>query len=294
MAPLAKSQIYQTNQPKTGKSKMKILVDEKSKFVRVGLYVTANAEANEIILNTDECELTNAELLKICEANKVPHSKKTSKLDLLDAIEGHVGKSTLPTANDKPASLIVKEHIEAHFEKEGNVDDEEKIMFAIMQTKLVKFKELGKLFNQAMVDGGYRVSAKDRLATATAILNGTGFNPANFADVKAMCERLSAEIPATEYSQAYAVMRKWAAEQKVDLPKPEKGQAIAAGYKAKIFDHMVKNPFETKDEFTTYVIEGVEKDQKTADRYWQIFEVAQRVAKAAIAAHANLQTVSPE
>lgn len=261
---------------------MKILINDKLKMLRMGAYVLANADSGEFILDTAETDLTNGKLSEICETNKILFSKKATKADLLEAIEEGVEKLKLTIVNEKPASLVVKEIIEAHIEKHGSVDDEDKVMYEIMQTKKFKFKEIGKLFNQAMIDGGYRVSTKDRYETVKAILNGKGFNPADFAAVKAMIEHLVEEVPATEYSQAYAAMRKWAKEAKVDLPKPVKEAAIAGGLKGKIFAHMVKNPLQTQQEFTAFIVEDLEKDAKLADKYWQIFEIAQRVAKATI------------
>jgi hypothetical protein len=261
---------------------MKILINDKNKMLRFGLYVVAATTAGEFILDTDNCELSNPALFAICESNKIPVSKKAAKLDILEAIEEGIEKLNLPKADTKPPFVIVKEIVEKHMQDGGiDADEEDAVLLEIIQ-KGIKFKDAPKLFNQVMIEGGYRVSAKDRYESIKAILVKADFAPNNWSEVDAMITRVTKEVPDTEYSKAYSLIRKWNTEQKnADLPKPEK--AISGGFRGKVLNWMYKNPLATQAQFNAYIVEDLEKEQKVADKYWQIFEVGQKIAQATIA-----------
>lgn len=260
---------------------MLILINEKYKAIRTGEYVIANPDSKEFVLDTDLSESTPtlSVLSEIATANKVVFGKRQTKAELLDLIETHVSGMKLPTQNEKPDSLKVKEIVDAA--QEEGVEDEDAVLMQIIQAG-VSFKNALKLYKQAMIDGGYLVTTKDRTTQCRAILVKAGFEPNEWDEVNEMIERLVKEVPATETSQAYAQIRKYAKEFDIVLPKPEK-KVSAGGFKAKIYAYMVKKPLATRDQFFAWIVEDNEKEEKLAEKYWEVFELAQKVAKATIA-----------
>jgi len=265
---------------------MKILFSEKFKALRTGLYIVAAAAVGEFIIDTDlpvdSKEIPTGGILKsILDANKIAFSQKATKTELLEAIEAGVEKLKLPTQNEKPESMVVAEFVKEAYES-GEPVDEDELLMKIVTVGKVKFKNAGKLYKQAMIDGGYAVSNKDRKQAVHEILVAAEFSPNTWAEVRAMLDRLVAEVPATVESQAYSLIRAYAKEFDISLPKPEK-TLTAGGVKAKILDFMYKSPLSTKEDFYSFVTEALDKDEKMADKYWSIFEVGQKIAAATIA-----------
>lgn len=257
---------------------MKILVTALFKMVRFGEFVSADEAVGEFVVDTENSQLSKATLSEICTKNKIPFSKKATVGELLEAIEEAVPGLKIPEQNQEPDSVKVRRIVEEYLADEN--DDEDEILMAIVQSG-VKFKVAGKLYKQAMIDLGALVSNKDRWTSAKEIMVADGFEPKNWEEVDAMCNRLVKEIPATEYSKAYAQIRKYAKEFEIELPKPEK--KTGGGFKHKIYAWMVANPSAEKDAFYSYVTRKMEKEEKVADRYWEIFELAKKVAAAAAA-----------
>jgi len=260
---------------------MIILINKNFSMIRTGAYVTADEKAGEFIVDTDNCTLSNAVLFEVAQKNKVEISKKASKSEVLAALAGATGK--LPTMDEKPKSLVVAEIIQKWIDEGKDIDDEDGILYQIVTGGHgIKFKDAPKLFNQAMIDGGHRVSSKDRYESIKIILIREQFNPSEYSQVDKMCERLTKEVELTEYSQAYSAIRKYAKEFDITLPKPEK-KVSAGGLKAKIFAWMEKNPLADKNAFYSYIVEGLEKEEKLADKYYTYLEQGQKIAKATIA-----------
>jgi hypothetical protein len=253
---------------------MFILINKSFKAIRTGQFVVASAEAAEFIINTDSCELSNTVLAEVCAANKVVFSKKATKSELLELIEAGVEKLKLPVQNEKPDSLKVREIVDAALA--AGKDDEDEILMQIISSG-VKIKFAMKLYKQAMVEGGHLVSSRDRADGCRAILVEAGFKPKEWDDVQVMIDRLVEEVPATETSQAYAQIRKYAKEFDLTLPKPEKKMSTG-GFRAKIYAWCVANPLAEEKAFYSWIVEKQDKDEKLAAKYWPIFEFAKQVA----------------
>lgn len=267
---------------------MKILIDKNFKAKRTGEYVSANAEAEELIVDTEACELSNTVLIEIAGANKITVSKKATKAELLENIEEGVKKLKLPTQGKEPESVKVARIVKAAYEaaeESGTEVDEDELLMSIIESG-VKFKDAMKLHKQALLEGGFAVSNKDRTAECRKILIAADFQPKDWDDVQAMIDTLVDKVSATVESQAYAQIRKYAKEFSIALPKPEK-KVSAGGFKAKIYAYMVKKPLATKEEFFQWVVEENDKEEKLANKYWETFELAKKVAQATIKAQAD-------
>lgn len=261
---------------------MNILLNGQYKAIRVGQYVEANEESGEFILDTENCSLSKTVLVEICNKNKIQFSKKATQPDLVESIQEGVEGMDLPVSDTKPDSLKVREVVEALIEKGKDIEaDEDDFLMAIIDSG-VKFKYALKLFKQVCIDLGVAVTSKDRNELSRKILVGAGFEPNEYSEVSEMIDRIVKEVPATDSAQAYAQIRKYAKEMDIVLPKPDK-KAAAGGFSAKIYEFMVKNPLSTKNEFTAWVVEDNEKDEKLAEKYWKIFEIGQKIAAATIA-----------
>jgi hypothetical protein len=264
---------------------MRVLINEHFRIVRVGAYVEANAEAKEFILDTEASELSKSVLAETCDTNKFEYSKKATVAELLEAIEAGVeANKKIARMDKKPDSLVVKELVEEALEKgKGEIDNEDMLLMSIVQAG-VKFKDAGRLYKQTLIDLGALVSSKDRTTQCRNILVSAEFMPKVWADVDAMIETLVDKVNATEYSQAYAQVRKYAKEFGIKLPIPEK-KVSSGGFRAKIYAFMVSKPLATKEDFYQFIVEKHDKEEKLADKYWPIFELAKKVAEATIEAN---------
>lgn len=259
---------------------MLILINKSFKAIRTGAFVVASAEANEAIINTDSCDLSNTQLAEICTANKIAFSKKATKSELLELIEDGVAKLKLPVQSEKPDSMKVREIVDAAIA--SGKDNEDQILMEIINAG-IKIKFAMKLYKQAMIEGGHLVSSRDRAEGCREILVAAGFKPKEWDDVQNMIDILVDKVPATETSQAYSQIRKYAKEFDITLPKPEK-KITTGGFRAKIYAWCVKHPLADEKQFFSWIVEDQDKDEKLAAKYWPIFEFAKQVAEATVKA----------
>lgn len=248
---------------------MKYLINQNFKVIRKGDYVTASSSAQEFIFDTDNCDdLTVATLLEIASANKAKISKD-KKETVIEKLHQHLETLEIPIMSQKPESEIVKEIVAAGVEANKSDDD---MLIEIVQAG-IKFKAAGKLFAQAMQEGGYRITAKARKDKCREILVDEEFNPKSYDELQAMIERLTQEVDDTVTSQAYSCVKAYAREFEIELPKaPKKPKG---GIRAQAQNWMLNNPEATKDDLAEWIESEAKKDDpegKMLDRMWSLFE----------------------
>jgi hypothetical protein len=267
---------------------MKFLITSAFVALRSGQYVKADESAQEFILDTENCDLAVSTLLEIAAANNI-EAKKGKKDKVVETLEAGLLELEIPEMNSKPESDIVKEIVQNGVDNELS-DDE--MLIAIVLAK-IPFKKAGKLFNQAMIDGGFLISAKDRKAEIKEILVAAEFHPEEYSEVSSMLLRITEGVKADEEndveelkaiadtttSQAMKSIREFAKEFEFVLPKPEK--AVKGGFKAIVQNAVVKNPAMTKAEFLE-LCDSKKKDQERCLKtIWPTIVWAQNVVKSA-------------
>ena len=255
---------------------MKTLINGSFKAVRTGEFVEASVEAEEFIFDSETCDLPVATLLEIGSANGIKLAKEKKEL-VAENLNTHLKTLGLPTMNDKTDTQKVAEIVAAGVAAEKTDDD---MLIEIVQAG-IKFKAAGKLFNQAMTEGGYRITSKNRKEECRAILVDAEFAPESYEDLQAMIERLTKEVADTATSQAFAIIRSYAKEFELELPKPPK--KAAGGIRTKVFDWIVENPSATRADMSNFIsTQGDLTDERIetyAKSYASTLEVANKIAE---------------
>jgi len=107
----------------------------------------------------------------------------------------------------------------------------------------VSFGELRTVFNAVIKEKGLRMTAKERKAKASEILEGiTKIETAK--DVTCLVEKLSSELK-VDNGKALNTLKNWAKENEVALPKvrknPKQRKVGFGGHYAKILDYAFEN-----------------------------------------------------
>ena len=163
--------------------------------------------------------------------------------------------------------------------------DDDTMLIEIVQAG-IKFKAAGKLFNQAMTEGGYRITAKDRKEKGRAILVDAEFAPENYDELQAMIERISEEVDDTTASQASSICKNYAKEFEIELPKAPKKST--GGIKAEIMEFLFKSPNATHEELFDFIeskgpFKKVDRSEILAKRYSDMRTLVGRVFDSATA-----------
>ena len=158
---------------------------------------------------------------------------------------------------------IVTEGVES-----GKSDDD--IMRELLDAG-IHFRDVVGQFRAAMMAAGFILKPAERNAKLAELLKD--FAPESGPDVTDMIELMQAEIPRTTERQAMAAIRKYAAEQKIELPKVKK----IGGFKKKLFDWMVENPAASVDDLAEYV-KANNKPESVARRYGEVMTLARKMA----------------
>lgn len=144
--------------------------------------------------------------------------------------------------------------------KAGKSDDE--MAIALIQNGGFPFKKAGRLLRKVLENLGIRMTAKDRLAQASAILLQTDFAPKDWAEVLKVCEYLAEELDATDEKQALVAVKKFATEQSIELPTKPKGSGgggARTGFRSKFLVWVQANPSSTDAQFDAWVKEQGKK-----------------------------------
>jgi len=251
---------------------MKYLVNAELKAVRKGDFVEADENAGEFIFDSENNEHTKATLVGIAESNQIKISNKLRLMEYCELLFSELNKLKLPEQNNMTESAMIKEIV-----TEGvNADKEDNEILVALVNNGVSFKNAVKAFNTAMNELGFRISPKERLEKATAILDEVGFAPETFQDVQDAITGLCAKISSTNEKQALLVIRKYAKVNSIEMPKAVKDPNKAGGARGKVLNWMAANPSATIEEFTEFC-ESINKP-KMVKGYWPIFGVAKAMA----------------
>lgn len=246
---------------------MKFLINASFKAIRNGVFVTANIDAGEFVIDTEDDVKkipAVATLGEIASANKLSLNLKEKKSVVLENLVTGLTSLNLPEQNEMSESELVKGIVEAGVEA-GKTDDE---MLLEIVTQGVKFKAAGRLFNQCMEAGGYRLSGKKRTEQINEILEESEFAPENYEEYAAMIERLTSEVNDTSEVQARKAIKAFAKENEIELPKlPAKSKG---GIRSKIFDAVIANPAMTEGDLKE-MLAGLSKDEETADKHFRYY-----------------------
>lgn len=279
---------------------MKFLINPEFVALRKGLFVEADEESGEFVLDTEHVEYSKGTLEEIAAANEITISKSLNKGDYAEALAHGLNDLEIGEVNKMTDLQKAKEIVLAGFEADKT--DEEMIVEIIGSG--VKFKEAGKLFKQVCETEGLRISPKDRKAHISKILADAEFAPEKAEDVSAMVARIigteetddeeavNAEVANTSEKQALQAIRVWAKDNEVSLPKADKKEKAAAsthglgsGTRGRIIDWMLQNPDATEVD----LLEGIRKIRKdgteelvlkgSAERFYSYLKFARLINK---------------
>lgn len=256
---------------------MRTLINASFKALRTGTYVSASEEALEFIfdsINTEE--ITIATLLEIGTANGTT-IKRGTKAEVTAALVAHLITLELPTMNEVPDSVKVAEIVAAGV-KESKSDED--MVCEILQAG-IKLRVAAKLFAVAMLEGGYRVTNKQRKIDGRAMLVDVEFSPASYDEYTAMIEKMVKELSDTVTSQAHSIIRTYAKEFDLEMPKPPK--KVSGGIRGKIAAFLLGDPSKTVAELLAHLVEGghdAEKAQKIVNGNTWVVELVNKLNEA--------------
>ena len=143
--------------------------------------------------------------------------------------------------------------------KAGKSEDE--MAVTLIHNGGFPFKKAGRLLRRVLEDLGVRMSSKDRLAQASELLLKNDFAPADWSEVIKVCQYLSQELDATDEKQALVVVKKFAKNQKIELPTKPKRSSVATrvSFRNKFLAWLEANPVSTDAQFDSWVKEQGKK-----------------------------------
>ena len=255
---------------------MKTLINANFRALRTGEYVKADTDAGEFIFDSSlsgDDQLEKSTLTEIANKNKISVGKKDNKDTIVEKLESGIKELKLPEQNEKTETEVVHEIVQKGF-AEGKEDED--MVIEIIEAG-VKLKAAYRMFQNAAQELGLRITTKERKEKISEILLGDEFEPETYDDVNAMADRIVKEVPDTTTSQAISAIRRYCKDNELDFPKPAKKPR--GGFRARAFAWMVANPDASKVELGEWVAKQ-DKDEKTTDRLWTLFEFAKQVRAA--------------
>jgi len=239
---------------------MKYLLDK-------NLVVTSRGESleGEFVFDTDEKHKL-ADLKAVAVANGIEHDSKIKLADLAALITDVFSQLDLPEYLDKKAIVIAGV-------KAGKSDNE--IQLELIEAGVPVRDAVGE-FRTALMAAGMLLKPKERNAKLAELLDG--FSPESGDDVSAKLRELMDAVPRTTERQAMAAIRKYAKDNKFELPKVKR----VGGFKKKVFDWMLANPTATVSELGEFVAKKG-KPESVAKRYGEVMILAQKMAERIVA-----------
>lgn len=260
---------------------MKYLISKNFKVMRKGSHVEASATAGEWIYDTDLAKDVDAgKLQEIAKANKlkvVGKKKSEYTQSLNEALEN---MTNVPEQNKESQTNIVDKIVSEGFAA-GKSDDD--MLIAIIQAG-VSFQRAGKMFKETVERLGLRVGIKDVKEVAAKLLAEIDFSPKSYAEVREVADKIVAQCEGAQQGQALAAIKAYAKEKEITLPKKEKGQRGAIGFRGKFYDWVVANPTAGEDELVAFLKKEGKDETKLVKRFLPIIQLCQRFAKAQAAA----------
>lgn len=240
---------------------MKFLINKDFEAIRCGDFVRADSSNGEFIYDTDDSEaLTVSQLSEIADAQGFEiHQKK--KTEFQKELNKLLEELDLPTQDTPTETEKVEEIVKRGFENDKS-DDE---MLIEMVTSGVSFRRAGKLFKDTVERLGLRVSLKDVKEVANEYLEDVRFSPTTYDEVEAAVADLVKNVEGATYKQARLAVRKFAKDNEIALPKPEKSRRGAIGFKNTVFEWILEHPKATIDQLGKFG-ESKGKDKEKIER----------------------------
>ena len=188
------------------------------------------------------------DLKAIAKANGIEHDSKVKLADLSVLITDAFSALDLPEQLDKKGIVVAGI-------KAGKTDDA--IMMELINVGVHVRDAYGE-FRTAMMAAGLLLRPKERNEKLAAVLDG--FSPKTGDDVSDKLKELMDEIPRTTERQAMGAIRKYAKDNKIELPKVKR----VGGWKRKLQDWIVENPTASVDDLSSYVSELGRPEQEKA------------------------------
>jgi len=230
--------------------------------LNTSLEVTSKGEALEGEFVFDpEAKHTLKDLKAIAKANGIEHDSKVKLADLATLITDTFSEMELEEYLDLKGIVVAGI-------KSGKTDDA--IMLELIEAGVPVRDAYGE-FKTALMAAGYLLKPAERNAKLAELLED--FAPETGDDVSDMVNLMMEELPRTTDRQAMGAIRKYAKDNKIDLPKVKR----LGGWKKKLFDWIASNPSATVDEMTAYVIE-LGRPETVAKRYADTMRLVNRVA----------------
>jgi len=237
---------------------MKYLLDKNLNPIALGVDLEGNKD--ELVFDPDGKHKL-AELKAVAKANEIEHPAKVKMTDLSELIQETFSSLDLPEQLDKKGIVVAGI-------KAGKDDDT--IMMELVNAG-VPIRDAWGEFKTAMMAAGYLLKPAERNVKLAELLNG--FSPETGDDVSDKLKELMDEIPRTTERQAMGAIRKYAKDNKIELPKVKR----LGGWKKKLTDWIVENPTATVDDLAGYVSE-LGRPDSIAKRYTETMLLANRIA----------------
>jgi len=140
-----------------------------------------------------------------------------------------------------------------------------------------KFKNVTRLFNEFMIEGGYVKSKDERNEILDKVLTGVEISTAEALD-EAIAE-LAEELDVSEQSAATS-LRQWAKRNDVECYKKPKGSgAGTSGIIVKIHAWILENYGSSEEEFVEFLKEvGTDNTMRNKNRHIGVLKLAKAVA----------------
>ena len=238
---------------------MKILITETSKIISFGEFVWA--KDGNTVADTEKEETTVALWKEFAAINEINVTAK-KKADIVSQIEAHIvehNNEVTEMEHEQLAEQIISEGFAAE-----KTDDEMKEAMIIQG---IPYGIMNKMFKETVERLGLRVSPKERNAKAAEFLEG--YTP-DINDVNSHLAKISElqDFLDCKTTQAGASMRKWAKDNKIELPKAPATPTVSPGYRGNpkiVADWALQNENCTFDELVKYASESVPKTKGDKD-----------------------------
>lgn len=238
---------------------MKYLLDKNLKVTARGIDLEGDKE--HLVYDPDGKNALK-DLKAIAVANKIEHPAKIKMSDLALLITETFSNMKLEEYLDVKSLVIAGV-------KAGKDDDT--IMLELINAGVHVRNAWGE-FRTALMAAGMLLKPAERNAKLAEMLKD--FDPETGTDVTAMIELMKTEIPRTTERQAMAAIRKYATDNKLELPKVKR----VAGFKKKMHTWLIEHPAALVDELNKFVADAG-KPESVSKRYGEVLILAQKMAE---------------
>lgn len=253
------------------------LINRDLKALRQGQFAKADSSVSEFILDTDSKDVPNMAVLRgIADAHGFA-IKETKPVQFLAELEQNLQSIKLPMVNKMSDTDIIDKIVTAGH-KAGKTDDD--MLIEIVKAG-VPFKNAGKGFKEAMERLGFRITTKDRQAEIDKILSENKFSAESYDEVKKAMEHIVKKVANTTDKQAISAIRKYAKANGIEIPKAERKERGAGGFKTRMYKWIQENPTATDAKFQKY-LESEERSAGVVKKVLPLMAMVRAAVKTAM------------